>query len=97
MNENTSMSVQKVQGEIDKVQLIMVNNVDKMMQRGERLELLDSKSTVLSDGATRFQLTARESQRIWIKKRLWLASVLFIGITVFVLFIIVVLSKKDNS
>jgi hypothetical protein len=91
---NPSSKIQQIQGEVDKVQLLMVNNVDKMMQRGDRLELLDSKSAVLSDGATRFQSTAHTSHRI--HPRTWMTIVFCMGIIVFSVFLIIVFMKNHS-
>lgn len=47
-------SVSRVQGQLDEVKDIMVKNVENLMARGERLDLLVNKTETLRDNVSSF-------------------------------------------
>ena len=51
----TSDRVQRVRNEVDRVKDIMVANVETLMERGERLELLVDKTENLSQHSVSFR------------------------------------------
>ena len=49
--------VHRVEGEIDEVRTVMVENIERVLQRGEKIELLVDKTENLNQQAIRFKLT----------------------------------------
>ena len=58
--------VQRVRNEVDRVKDIMVSNIETLVERGERLELLVDKTDQLSQHSVSFKQTSRTLQR-----RMW--------------------------
>jgi vesicle-associated membrane protein 7 len=50
-NNNASDELSKVQSQIDGVKEVMVQNIDKIIGRGEKIEMLVQKSEGLNDSA----------------------------------------------
>jgi vesicle-associated membrane protein 7 len=88
---NSVNKVQRVRNEVDKVKDIMVANIDQLMERGERLELLVDKTENLSQHSVAFKQTSRN-----LRRRMWWQNVkvmVGVGITIIVaLYIIVSIS-----
>lgn len=58
--------VAAVQAAVDGVKAVMVDNIEKVLERGERIELLVDKTDGLRDSAGRFQAAGRQlRQRMW--------------------------------
>ncbi|KAI8826856.1 synaptobrevin [Fimicolochytrium jonesii] len=53
----------QVQNQVDEVIGIMHNNIEKVMQRGERLETLQNKTDDLQQGALQFKRGATKVRR----------------------------------
>lgn len=58
MDGDRNEKVHEVQQKVEDVKLVMADNIDKMLDRGEKLSLLDNKTNFLSDSATRFKTQA---------------------------------------
>jgi len=61
----TSDRVQRVRNEVDRVKDIMVANVETLMERGERLELLVDKTENLSQHSVSFRRAGRQLHRTY--------------------------------
>ena len=58
--------VAAVQAAVDGVKATMVDNIEKVLERGERIEALVDKTDGLRDAAGRFQAAGRQlRQRMW--------------------------------
>lgn len=58
--------LRRVQFQVDEVSNIMKDNIEKIMERGERLEDLEEKSDSLATNADQFWSTAKKMQsRMW--------------------------------
>lgn len=55
----TSDNISKVQAQIDSVKDVMIENIDKVLERGERIELLVDKTDRLNQQAFKFEKTVR--------------------------------------
>ncbi|XP_078048250.1 vesicle-associated membrane protein 7 [Augochlora pura] len=55
--------ISKVHGELDELKDIMVQNIDSVAARGERLELLVNKTDRLTDNSVTFRITSRNLAR----------------------------------
>lgn len=48
-----------MQAQIDEVKDVMIENIDRVLERGERIELLVDKTDKLSQNAKKFEKTVR--------------------------------------
>ena len=61
--------IANVQTQIDEVKDVMVQNIEKVLERGEKIELLVDKTDRLNQQAFRFESTSRNLRRtLWWKK-----------------------------
>ncbi|CDS10255.1 hypothetical protein LRAMOSA02931 [Lichtheimia ramosa] len=73
----------RVQAQVDEVVNIMQDNIDKVMQRGERLDDLRGKTEDLQSTATHFRRGANQvRKRMWWKDLKWK---IIIAITILVI------------
>uniref|UniRef100_A0A7S2BKP8 V-SNARE coiled-coil homology domain-containing protein n=1 Tax=Florenciella parvula TaxID=236787 RepID=A0A7S2BKP8_9STRA len=73
--------VQKVSDKLEKVKGVMVQNIEHILERGEKLELLVDKTDQLQSQAFQFQKTSQQLQRaMWLKKVKIYAVVAFVVI-----------------
>ncbi|BFZ02904.1 hypothetical protein BsWGS_05943 [Bradybaena similaris] len=100
-----SGAVAAVQAQVDEVKGVMSQNIERVLQRGDKLEDLMDKTEELEAGAATFQRTARKIQkRYWWRNKkmtLILVCVGLVAITVIVLIILfsthVLPPKSDDS
>ncbi len=78
--------VQRVRDEVERVKDIMVQNIDNLVERGERLELLVDKTEHLSQNSIRFKQTSTTLRRRmwWQNKRLYLGVGLAVLIGIYI-------------
>jgi len=76
----------KVQSQIDGVKEVMAQNIEKIINRGDKIEMLVQKSEGLNDSALEFQKTSKKlKNHMWwknIKMMLIIAAVVFIIILI---------------
>merc|ERR1711862_320750 len=79
-----------VRNQIDEVKDIMVQNIEKVLERGEKIELLVDKTDRLNQQAYRFQASSRELRRAiyWRKIRTK------IGLSVIIIFLLYIASSS---
>lgn len=87
-SDNPSVdNISMVKGQIDEVKDVMVQNIEKVLERGEKIELLVDKTDQLNQQAFRFENTSRTLRRtLWWKKVRTI--VCFTCVVAFVIFII---------
>merc|ERR1719253_1075325 len=69
-----------VRNQIDEVKDIMVQNIEKVLERGEKIELLVDKTDRLSKQAFKFESTSRNLRRtLWWKNARWAAFLTVAG------------------
>ncbi|XP_035210392.1 vesicle-associated membrane protein 7-like, partial [Stegodyphus dumicola] len=78
----------KVQGEIDELKEIMVQNIDSVANRGEKLELLVDKTENLTSASVTFRKTSRNLARSMCIKNVKI-TVITILVMIVILYIIV--------
>jgi len=83
--------ISSLQDEVNQVKDIMVANIDVIMERGEKLDLLVDKTENLSANSVTFRTTSRNLQRAMWWKNMKLTIGAAVGIVVF-LYIIISLS-----
>ncbi|KAF8622316.1 hypothetical protein AX15_007125 [Amanita polypyramis BW_CC] len=71
----------RAQNELNQVKDIMVQNVEQILNRGERIELLVDKTDVMAGRATAFRRGARNVRRqMWWRDRKMLALCIVVGL-----------------
>lgn len=87
-NDPSADTINRVKAEVGEVKKIMVENIEKVLERGEKLDLLVDKTEVLQEGANTFRREARRvKQVLW-----WRNSQMYVvvgGICVALLYLIV--------
>jgi len=85
--------VSKVQHELNGAINVMRSNINKALNRGEKLEDLETKSEMFEMSAFQFKSTSTKlSNRLWwnnMKMKMLLAGIIFIGFIVLIVCIIV--------
>ena len=76
-----SDELQRAQAELAQVKDIMVQNVEQILSRGERIELLVDKTDTMASQATAFRRGARQVRRsMWWKNTRILALSVVVGL-----------------
>jgi len=91
---------QRVHDEVREVVGIMQNNIDKVMERGERLETLQTKTDDLQQSSMQFKKGASQ-----VRKKMWWQNMklkLAIGGIIIVILLIIIIplttgKKNDNN
>nr|XP_002750308.6 vesicle-associated membrane protein 3 [Callithrix jacchus] len=80
--------LQQTQNQVDEVVDIMRVNVDKVLERDQKLSELDDRADALQAGASQFETSAAKLKRKywWKNCKMWA-----IGITVLVIFIVIII------
>ncbi|KIY72287.1 VAMP/synaptobrevin-like protein [Cylindrobasidium torrendii FP15055 ss-10] len=85
-----SDSLSRAQGELNQVKDIMVHNVEQILSRGERIELLVDKTDVMAGQATAFRRGARSVRRqMWWKNQ----KVVGLGVLAALIFIYIIVAQ----
>lgn len=84
-------TLNRVKGEVGEIRTIMVDNIEKILERGDRIELLVDKTATMQDGAFHFRKQSKTLRRaLWMKNAKLLA--LLTGLIVFLLYVIIAAS-----
>uniref|UniRef100_A0AAA9SH53 Vesicle associated membrane protein 3 n=1 Tax=Bos taurus TaxID=9913 RepID=A0AAA9SH53_BOVIN len=86
----SSRRLQQTQNQVDEVVDIMRVNVDKVLERDQKLSELDDRADALQAGASQFETSAAKLKRKywWKNCKMWA-----IGITVVVIIIIIIVDS----
>ncbi|KAL6506483.1 hypothetical protein OROGR_024664 [Orobanche gracilis] len=61
-------TLNRVRGEVSEVRTIMVDNIDKILERGDRIELLVDKTATMQDTSFHFRKQSKRLRRaLWMK------------------------------
>jgi len=83
-NSAKTDKIAKVREEINQVKDVMIKNIDKVLERGEKIELLVDKTEVLDQHAFKFKKTSKKLARA-----MWWKYVKFTVILVIILAIVI--------
>lgn len=72
----------KLKGEVDEVKSVMVHNIEKVLERGERIELLVDKTENLSQNAFKFKKSSTQ-----LKRSMWLKNVKLILVIICIILV----------
>jgi vesicle-associated membrane protein 7 len=78
-----SDKITKVKGQIQEVRDIMIDNIEKVLDRGEKIDLLVDRTQDLSDSAANFRQKTKK-----LKDTMWWRNVKIIAILIFILLVI---------
>jgi vesicle-associated membrane protein 3 len=96
-----SKRLQQTQAQVDEVVDIMRVNVEKVLERDQKLTDLDSRADALQDGARQFENTATRLKRKywWQNCKMWLILIVVIIVIIIIIIVAVVTSlpKSDSS
>jgi vesicle-associated membrane protein 7 len=90
-NEKISnQKIDMIQKEINNVKGIMVQNIDKVLARGEKIELLVDKSEQLDQKAFIFKKEATKVKKImwWNNCKFWLLLFIVLGVIALIIYVI---------
>lgn len=82
-NSQESDKIHKVRGQIQEVKDVMIDNIEKVLDRGEKIDLLVDKTADLSDSAHNYRFKSKK-----LKNAMWWKNVKLILILVFIIFMI---------
>merc|ERR1712207_70430 len=83
-------SIGIVKNQIEEVKDVMVQNIEKVLERGEKIELLVDKTDRLSKQAFRFQATSRSLRRTMYWRRIRTR----VGLCVIIIFLLYIASSS---
>uniref|UniRef100_A0A8C5AB59 Si:ch73-234b20.5 n=1 Tax=Gadus morhua TaxID=8049 RepID=A0A8C5AB59_GADMO len=85
----SSSKMEQVQGQVNEVKVILKDNIDKVLERGDRLDDLMDKTEDLQATADTFQRTStRVARKYWWKN---IKMMIIIGVIVLIILILIIL------
>ncbi|KAK8810214.1 hypothetical protein WA538_000720 [Blastocystis sp. DL] len=91
-NDPNTDTTTRVQQKLDAVKGVMIDNIDKIIDRGEKLDIIVDKTDALADTADLFRSDAKKLKCEMLKQKLKLYGI--IALIVIVIILIIVLSNK---
>uniref|UniRef100_A0ACD5Z9Q2 Uncharacterized protein n=1 Tax=Avena sativa TaxID=4498 RepID=A0ACD5Z9Q2_AVESA len=85
-NDPNADSINRMKGEMDQVRSVMIDNIDKVLERGDRLELLVDKTATMQGNTMRFKRQARR-----FRNTVWWRNVKLTVVLIFILLAIIYL------
>ncbi|CAO2825833.1 unnamed protein product [Amaranthus hypochondriacus] len=83
-NDPNADRINRLKGEMNQVKTVMIENIDKVLDRGDRLELLVDKTANLQGNTIRFRKHARR-----FRSNVWWKNVKIMVLLIFILLIII--------
>ncbi|XP_013609146.1 PREDICTED: vesicle-associated membrane protein 713 [Brassica oleracea var. oleracea] len=85
-NDPNADRVSRIKGEMTQVRNVMIENIDKVLDRGERLELLVDKTANMQGNTFRFRKQARRFRSVmwWRNVKLTIALILVLAVVVYI-------------
>jgi vesicle-associated membrane protein 7 len=88
----------KIKGEVEQVKGIMVENIERVLERGEQIDLLVDKSENLDVNARLFKKSSTKLRsQMWWENQRWLMAIVAVIVAVIVIIIIAVVHKKNKN
>lgn len=86
----SSSNLDHVQGQVNEVKVILKDNINKVLERGDRLDDLIGKTDDLQASADSFQRTSnRVARKYWWKN---IKMMIIIGVVVLIIVILIILA-----
>lgn len=85
-NDPNADRMNRIKGEMHQVRNVMIENIDKVLDRGERLELLVDKTSTMQGNTNRFRKQARRFRNTtwWRNVKLTIALIILILVLIYV-------------
>mmetsp|Transcript_18765 Transcript_18765/g.74893 ORF Transcript_18765/g.74893 Transcript_18765/m.74893 type:complete len:267 (-) Transcript_18765:80-880(-) len=79
--------IARVKTQLDDVKHVMVENIEKVLERGERIELLVDKTDRLNQQAFKFEKTSKQLREaiFWRKVKVYATAALVVGVVVLII------------
>eukprot|EP00428_Durinskia_dybowskii_P069876 CAMPEP_0170390250 /NCGR_PEP_ID=MMETSP0117_2-20130122/19043_1 /TAXON_ID=400756 /ORGANISM="Durinskia baltica, Strain CSIRO CS-38" /LENGTH=174 /DNA_ID=CAMNT_0010646277 /DNA_START=167 /DNA_END=691 /DNA_ORIENTATION=+ len=91
----TSDNISKVQAQIDTVKDVMIENIDRVLERGERIELLVDKTDRLNHQAFKFEKTSRTLKNTMYYRKIRNIAILVVFVALIIFFIVAIICGFD--
>ncbi|KAL4179844.1 hypothetical protein AMTRI_Chr13g89280 [Amborella trichopoda] len=90
-NDPNADRINRIRGEMSQVRNVMIENIDKVLERGDRLELLVDKTTNMQGNTIRFRKQARRFKNTvwWRNVKLTVALIALLLIVIYVVLVFV--------
>jgi len=90
-NSPSADSILQVSGKIDDVKDVMIQNIDKILENEERLELLVDKTEVLQTQAFMFSKSAKKLKLVmyWNRFRLYIFGISLVIVSIWLISILI--------
>ncbi|XP_022142359.1 vesicle-associated membrane protein 711 [Momordica charantia] len=84
-NDPNADRINRLKGEMSQVRNVMIENIDKVLERGDRLELLVDKTANMQGNTMRFRKQARRFRNaVWWKNvKLWVMLIILLLVIVY--------------
>lgn len=85
--------IKELQNDVDELTTVMQSNINKVLERGDRMDTLNERSELLTSRANEFRINSRN-----IKRKLWWQNLRFqltMGL-VFVAIVIIIIYSLSN-
>ncbi|XP_076318548.1 vesicle-associated membrane protein 3-like isoform X4 [Tachypleus tridentatus] len=97
-HQAASKRVQQTQAQVDEVVGIMRVNVEKVLERDQKLSELDDRADALQQGASQFEQQAGKLKRkFWWKNCKMIAIMVGIGVVIIVIIVVYAVTKEKNK
>ncbi|KAH7546323.1 hypothetical protein FEM48_Zijuj01G0188100 [Ziziphus jujuba var. spinosa] len=83
-NDPNADRLNRLKGEMTQIRSVMIDNIEKVLERGDRLSLLVEKTSTMQGNAVRFK---RQSRRL--KNTLWWKNVKLTASLIFILLVVI--------
>jgi len=87
-NNPNADRINRVRGEIDEVKNVMVHNIEKVLERGERIELLVDRTETLNQTAVKFKKHSTQLKRAMWWKNVKIMIIIAVVVLVVIYFIV---------
>lgn len=87
-NTRKNDRIQKVKGQIEEVKDIMIDNIDKVLDRGEKIDLLVNRTSDLVDSAELYRRKSKNLKNNMLKRNIIIAGVIILIVLVVIFLII---------
>jgi len=96
MDYISSSRIAQLEGEVTEVKGIMTENIEKVLQRGEHLDILQERSSLLENTAGSFKFSSKKlRQKMWWKNaKLWAICICIILVILIIIIVVIAVSVK---
>ncbi|GJM87264.1 hypothetical protein PR202_ga03201 [Eleusine coracana subsp. coracana] len=85
-NDPNADQINRMRGEIDQVRSVMLDNIDRVLERGDRLELLVDKTATMQGNTMRFKQQSRRFRNTmwWRNVKLTVALIFILSVIIYI-------------